>query len=64
MKSRPLTQHVPVNFHFKVFLFALLGITAAAVAHHGNPQAPASSSWYGYLPPGSAKPAAPALPGQ
>lgn len=60
MNSRPSSH----PGRLKLFGIVLLGVIASAVAHHGNPQAPVSSPWYGYLPPGSQKPATPALPGQ
>jgi hypothetical protein len=43
----------------------LLGLTALAMAHHGNPQTPTptSNGWQGSLPPGVPAPSSPALPG-
>jgi hypothetical protein len=53
-----------LKLRLTIVMVGLLGITSLAVAHHGNSQAPASSSWHGYLPPGSQNPAIPAQPGQ
>jgi hypothetical protein len=44
----------------RVFMAVILGLAAAAMAHHGNPDAPAPAPWSnGPSIPGPAKPQGP-----